>query len=109
MDGAKITPGSRYAAAVSMAGAMRNVGAEEAEITAALLVLNETRFDPPKPEDEIKAVAADIAERYGPAEVPWTARLPIDTEAEEPPADGLAIGNPLRDAKRQNPPEPETV
>lgn len=64
--GEKIAAGGRHAAMLSVAGAMRRVGAGESEIAAALDALNRERCDPPKPEAVVQALAADVADRYEP-------------------------------------------
>ena len=62
-----LTVGSRHAGLLRLGGAMRRQGASYDEIHAALTTMNETRGDPPKPQSDIDALAADIVERYQPA------------------------------------------
>lgn len=63
----KLTVGSRHDALRRVAGAMRRQGSNYDEVLAALTVMNQTRCDPPKPQSEIAALAADIVKRYPPA------------------------------------------
>jgi hypothetical protein len=63
---ATIPEGKRHETLLSIAGAMRRQGAEEAEIHAALTKANETRCDPPLPDAEIERLARDVPERYEP-------------------------------------------
>ena len=67
-DGEKIPPGGRHAAMLRIAGAMRRVSADQATIQAALLRFNAERCDPPKDEDTVRELAADVVRRYPPAE-----------------------------------------
>lgn len=67
-NGAKLLAGARHPAMLSLAGAMRRQGADKATITAALLEFNHERCDPPKDDEEVRALAADVAGRYAPAE-----------------------------------------
>jgi hypothetical protein len=60
----KLTVGSRHAALLRLAGAMRRQGSNYDEIHVALTVMNDARCEPPKPQGEIDALAADIVERY---------------------------------------------
>ena len=62
----KLTVGSRHAGLLRVGGAMRRQGSNYDEILAALTTTNEPRCDPPKPQSEIDALAADIADRYDP-------------------------------------------
>jgi hypothetical protein len=56
--------GGRHEALLSRAGQMRRTGASQTEIEAALIVFNRERCRPPKPESEVRKLAADIAQRY---------------------------------------------
>ena len=62
----KLTVGSRHAALLRVAGAMRRQGSNYDAIHAALTTMNATQCDPPKPQSEIDNLAADIASRYNP-------------------------------------------
>lgn len=66
-DGELIGEGGRNSYLASLAGAMRKRGADEEVIYAALEKTNETRFDPPLPEVEVRTVARSVA-RYEPDE-----------------------------------------
>ena len=67
VDGELITEGGRNNYLTSLAGAMRKRGAEEDVILAALVVTNDTRFDPPLSEADVKGVARSVV-RYAPDE-----------------------------------------
>jgi hypothetical protein len=67
-DDSPIPNGQRHAHFRRLAGAMRRVGAGEAEITAALLALNARRCIEPKPEHLVRALAKDFVDRYPPGE-----------------------------------------
>ena len=62
-----VEPGQRHAMLKSLAGSMRHRGAGEQEIEAALHNANKRRCSPPKPDEEIKALAR------------WAADQPIST------------------------------
>lgn len=62
----RLTVGQRHANLLRMGGAMRRVGANRDEILAALRVMNAGRCDPPKPDEELAELAADIPSRYEP-------------------------------------------
>jgi hypothetical protein len=64
-----IPEGSRYTTLLSLAGAMRRKGANEAEITAALRVMNQQRCQPPMSDAELTSIAKSIA-KYPPADAP---------------------------------------
>lgn len=64
-DGELITEGGRNSYLTSLAGAMRKRGADEPVILAALEATNESRFDPPLDEAEVRSVARSIC-RYAP-------------------------------------------
>jgi hypothetical protein len=66
-DGELIGEGGRNSYLTSLAGAMRKRGADEDVIFAALERTNETRFDPPLAEAEVRTVARSVA-RYRPDE-----------------------------------------
>lgn len=66
-DGELITEGGRNNYLISLAGAMRKRGADEATVLAALRATNDGRFDPPLSEHEVEAVARS-AMRYAPDE-----------------------------------------
>jgi hypothetical protein len=70
----RIPEGQRYPALRSLAGTMRRRGMGGAEILAALRETNRLRCNPPLGEDEIAALAVDIAERYEPAAPPQPSR-----------------------------------
>jgi len=63
-DEEPILPGGRRRALLSLAGAMRRYGADEADIAYALHGFNERRCEPPLSPDEVDALASDIAHRY---------------------------------------------
>lgn len=62
-DGGVAVPGQRHAMLTSIAGALRFRGAGEQEILIALREANERRCQPPKPDDEVVAVARWAAEQ----------------------------------------------
>lgn len=63
--GNPIPSGQRNAALTSLAGAMRRYGMTEAEIVAALHVINCSRCIPPMAEDEVEKIAKSVS-RYEP-------------------------------------------
>lgn len=65
-DSAPVPSGRRHRHLRRLAGAMRRVGAGEQTIAAALLVENELRCMPPKPERLVRDLAHDIVNRYPP-------------------------------------------
>ena len=67
-----IPQGKRNSTLTSMGGSMRRAGMEEDSISAALLVENKSRCNPPLPEDEVRAIAKSVC-RY-PAGIPATPR-----------------------------------
>lgn len=72
----KLTAGMRHAALARMAGAMRRQGATEEEMLVALRAMNQTRCDPPKPDDELVKLARDFAlYEAEPDEEPMPVRL----------------------------------
>jgi hypothetical protein len=64
--GEEIREGSRHRTLLSLAGTMRKRGMGGGAIAAALLVENR-KCRPPLPDDEVHALAADVAARYPPA------------------------------------------
>jgi len=75
IDGGGIVgPSHRHAMLKSMAGALRFRGAGEAEIEAALHIANKTRCSPPKPDEEIKALATRVGRHRPTARPSSTAR-----------------------------------
>jgi hypothetical protein len=64
-----IPEGSRNNTLLSLAGAMRRKGANEAEITAALRVMNQLRCQPPMSDAELATIAKSVA-KYPAAEAP---------------------------------------
>lgn len=66
-DAGIVGEGQRHAMLKSLAGAMRHRGASQPEIEAALLQANQYRCNPPKPEAEVKDLAA------------WAAAQPISS------------------------------
>jgi hypothetical protein len=60
----KITHPGRYAHLLKIAGAMRGRGHGEADILAELRRVNAADCQPPKPDEDVRALAADIATRY---------------------------------------------
>lgn len=67
-DQGPIFEGDRHAHLLRLACAMRRVGAGQPEIEAALLALNARRCLPPKPDHTVRALAADVVERYLPGD-----------------------------------------
>jgi hypothetical protein len=67
-DSGPIGEGDRHAHLLRIAGAMRYHGCGEETIVAALLVENERRCNPPKPEHDVRELAADVVRRYEPGE-----------------------------------------
>ena len=65
----RIPKGQRHSKLLSLAGSLRNRGATRDEIRDALHVINK-RCDPTLTDDEIDRLAADVAERYQPGNVP---------------------------------------
>ncbi len=63
-----IPGGGRRSALLKVAGAMRKVGAGVAAIEAALRSMNAERCSPPLGDDEVTALAHDVANRYSPDE-----------------------------------------
>ena len=88
----KIPNGRRNAELTSLAGSMRRRGMTQAAMVAALRVENDTRCDPPLPDDEVVTIAESVG-RYQP---------------EPPPAERerrrLVL---LNDAELMNRPDPE--
>lgn len=77
-----IPEGQRNATLTSMAGRLRRVGMDEAEIVAALSVRNRERCRPPLPESEVAKIAASVAQ-YEPG-----APAPESTVGQHPLAKG---------------------
>ncbi len=65
-DRSPLGPGDRHEHLLRVGCAMRRAGAREESIRAALLVENEIRCNPPKPEHTVHALAEDITTRYPP-------------------------------------------
>ena len=63
----QITEGKRRTWLLSLAGTMRHRGMSAEAIIAALREENATRCKPPLPDDEVKELAYDVANRYPPA------------------------------------------
>jgi hypothetical protein len=108
-DGAKIRPGGRHDAQLALAGAMRNVGAGQAEIEAALLAFNRERCDPPKDEAVVRKLAEDVL-RYPPNGALTARFAELHAEVEElraraPAPDSAAMNG----AAATEQPEPETT
>jgi hypothetical protein len=61
VPGGRIEPGGRHDHLVETAGHLRRAGANEATILAALRGINETAFTEPKPDSELRKIAADAA------------------------------------------------
>ena len=73
----KVIPkGQRRNTLLSLAGAMRRAGAEQAEIDAALMVANNARCEEPLDESEVKELARDVASRYSPGPAKGNGGLP---------------------------------
>jgi hypothetical protein len=68
----KVSAGGRTNHLVSLAGTMHKRGMSLGAITAALLAENETRCDPPLPDQKVREIARSIVERY-PAGAPGEA------------------------------------
>ncbi len=82
--GEQIPEGQRHAHLLRLAGKLRAAGCDERTITAALLAENASRCDPPKSENEVCALAHDVALRYKVAAKagtvsPWSAVEGLDT------------------------------
>lgn len=60
-EGQRIPEGERDNTLTSLAGSMRRRGMTEEEIFASLKAVNETRCDPPLPEDQVRKVARSVA------------------------------------------------
>jgi predicted P-loop ATPase len=73
-----VEPGKRHALLKSIAGALRFRGAGETEIEAALHIANKRRCSPPKPDEEIKALAKWAAEQ------PLSTLPPIEPDPRRP-------------------------
>ena len=86
-QGPTISKGKRNQALLSYAGTMRRRDMEQEEISAALLVMNEKRCDPPLPESEVRGIAASVC-RYTPnaaeAAPPRPALVSLDDVQAEP-------------------------
>jgi hypothetical protein len=76
-----IPTGARHDVFVRIAGALRRIGAEPAEIAPCLAVFN-ARCDEPAPIEHLERIAFDIGRRYSPAERLVRAAYDADTEAE---------------------------
>ena len=63
----KIHKGVQHMTLVSLAGALRRMGLNEAEIFPALMQVNQTRCEQPGPEDNIRQIAHSMM-RYAPAD-----------------------------------------
>lgn len=73
----KVIPtGQRRNTLLSLAGAMRRAGAEQAEIDVALMVANNARCEEPLDESEVKELARDVASRYSPGPAKGNGGLP---------------------------------
>src|SRR5262249_10883617 len=68
-DGEEVPEGGRGGKLASLAGTMRHRGMTEAEILAALQVINAERCKPPLPDDQVAKIARSVA-RYEPATGP---------------------------------------
>jgi len=74
----EVVPEGRNTALTSFAGTLRNVGASEVEIAAALLARNQKEYQPPLPEKEVLGIARSVS-RY-PSEgrsEEWTPPIPL--------------------------------
>lgn len=61
--GGAIIEGNRNVGLTSLAGSMRHLGMQQAEILAALQIANETRISPPLPQHELKTIVQSVC-RY---------------------------------------------
>jgi hypothetical protein len=91
-DSGTIAEGRRNATLTSLAGAMRRLGAPEAELLAAIRLANQQRCRPPLEESELATIAKSVAS-YAPADVSTylaqqaaEADLPADTSPADPGA-----------------------
>jgi hypothetical protein len=82
----KIPVGKRRRVALSLAGAMRRKGADEATIYAALVAAN-VNNEQPLPEEELRALARDVDLRYAPAEITIGSRREDASNALAAPAE----------------------
>jgi putative DNA primase/helicase len=67
----KVREGGRNSDAISLAGTMRRKGGDAESIFAYLVAENPNRYDPPLPEQELRAVAESVC-RYAPEAGPET-------------------------------------
>lgn len=100
-ESGKVGAGQRHAMLKSIAGAMRHRGSTLPVIEASLLLANQHQCDPPKPEDEVKAIAAWAAEQPVsslPAERPRTSKRTPPSEPAAETSDPMgAEDEPLDD------------
>ncbi|HUZ47325.1 MAG TPA: AAA family ATPase [Terriglobia bacterium] len=61
---AKIPPGQRHAHLLKLAGSLRTKDVSEQAVLAACLAENSARCEPPKPPNEVRALAHDVCTRY---------------------------------------------
>ena len=81
----QIAAGGRNNTLTSLAGSMRRRGLGVAVIEAALLQVNAEQCDPPLPDDEVKAIAASVAQ-YAPSPNGKAANSAGATNAQSGPA-----------------------
>jgi hypothetical protein len=64
----KVRPPGRHGHLLGIAGAMRSRGETEKAILAELRRINKRDCEPPKPDEDVVALAKDVADRYEPSE-----------------------------------------
>jgi Primase C terminal 1 (PriCT-1) len=99
----RLPPGQRYPWLRSLAGSMRWRGMGADAIAAALLVENKRLGDPPLPEQEVIALADDIARRYEP-EPPDPKQQELERRAEQLLEHGDTPVEPVKRERRQTAP-----
>lgn len=95
--GGRVAEGGRNDALTRLAGRLRAMDCDEAELEAALLAFNDSRCTPPLSESEVRRIALSVS-RYQPAPVGvWDPSLDPDPEpALDYEVDETDIGNALR-------------
>lgn len=92
-DEGVVGPGQRHAMLKSLAGAMRKRGCGLAAIEAALVLANQHQCNPPKPDGEVKELAAWAAEQPVTTLPPRSNREPQLGTSEEPNYDDIPPPN----------------
>lgn len=87
--GERIPEGRRNDTLTGLAGSMRRAGLSEQEMVASLLVVNQSRCDPPLPEAEVRKISASVA-RYEPRGTDWPSIQTDNRELRDITSDALS-------------------